>query len=165
MFKHFLVGCLILGCSVSSVSAQDGTKKGGKQDPETMMVTQFLKQFEPAGLSQETNAKIKEIFSKTAKEVVAKRKEVNLTPQMLKSRTDAAKKARDEGKKPKEVREAGLAAMNATEEQKKVLTATEEMLAKTRYEIGKLLTDEQKEKLPKQLQTNLKEPATKKKGS
>jgi exosome complex RNA-binding protein Rrp42 (RNase PH superfamily) len=94
---------------------------------------------------------------------VAKRKEVKLTPQMLKDRTDAAKKAREDGKKPKEVREIALNAMKATEEQKKVLLDTEEMLAKTRIEIGKLLSDEQKSKLPKQLQNNLKEPATKKK--
>lgn len=165
MFKQVLFSCMLLGLIVSGVSAQDSTKKGGKIDQEAVMVNQFLKQFEPAGLSQETTAKIKDVFSKTAKEVVSKRKAANLTPQMLKSRTEAAKKARDEGKKPKEVRELGLAAMNATEEQKKVLVETEEMLAKTRVEIGKLLTDEQKDRLPKQLQLNLKEPVAKKKGS
>jgi len=165
MFTRVFLSSMLLGLIVSCVSAQDAPQKGGKIDQETMMTNQFLKQFEPAGLSQETTAKIKDMFSKTAKDVVAKRKSANVTAQMLKSRTEAAKKARDEGKKPKEVRELGLAAMNATEEQKKVLTETEEMLAKTRVEIGKLLTDEQKEKLPKQLQMNLKEPASKKKGS
>jgi hypothetical protein len=113
-------------------------------------------------LGSETTQKIKEIFSKTAKEVVAKRKEAMLTPKMLSSRNEASKKAREEGKKPKEVREIGLNAMNATDEQKKVLLQTEEMLAKTRVEIGKLLTEDQKGKLPKQLQANLKEPASKK---
>jgi hypothetical protein len=81
---------------------------------------------------------------------------------MLKDRTEAGKKAREEGKKPKEVREIALAAMNATEEQKKVLIETEEILSKTRIEIGKMLTDEQMVKLPKQFQTSLKEAPTKK---
>jgi hypothetical protein len=82
---------------------------------------------------------------------------------MLKDRTDAAKKARDEGKKATEARELGLSAMNATEDQKKILLETEEMLSKTKVEIGKLLTEDQKDKLPKPLQANLKEPASKKK--
>ncbi|MFM8573774.1 MAG: hypothetical protein ACKOAU_19420 [Pirellula sp.] len=162
MFRNFLVGCMLLGCSLANVSAQETTAKRGKVDQETAMVSQFVKQFEPAGLNQETTAKLKEIFSKTAKEVVAKRKDAKLTPEMLKNRTEATKKAREEGKKPKEVREIGLSAMNATEDQKKVLVETEEMLSKTRIEIGKLLTEEQKSKLPKQLQANLKEPVKKK---
>jgi len=163
MIRIYLLGCLLV-CGLVSVSpAQDAVKQGPKADQETAMTTQFLKQLEPAALNPETTAKIKELFSKTAKEVVAKRKEVKLTPQMLKDRTDAGKKAREDGKKPKEVREIALNAMKATEEQKKVLLDTEEMLAKTRIEIGKLLSDEQKSKLPKQLQNNLKEPATKKK--
>jgi hypothetical protein len=93
---------------------------------------------------------------------MAKRKAVNLTPQMLKDRAEASKKAREDGKKPKEVREIALAAMKANEEQKKVLVETEEMLTKTRIEIGKLLTEEQMGKLPKQFQVNLKEAPTKK---
>lgn len=155
--------CALIGTWTPGALAQESDRKGTKTDQETAMTNQFIKQFETAELSQESTAKIKEIFAKTAKEVVAKRKEVKLTPQMLKSRSDAAKKARDEGKKPKEVRELALAAMNGTEEQKKVLIDTEEMLAKTRVEIGKLLTEEQKAKLPKQLQNNLKEATPKKK--
>jgi hypothetical protein len=82
---------------------------------------------------------------------------------MLQKRAEAGNKAREEGKKPKEVKEIAIAAMNATDDQKKVLAETEEMLAKTRVEIGKLLTDEQKSKLPKPLQANLREPSPKKK--
>ena len=52
--------------------------------------------------------------------------------------------------------------MKANEEQKKVLAETEEMLTKTRIEIGKMLTEEQMGKLPKQFQVNLKEAPTKK---
>jgi hypothetical protein len=52
--------------------------------------------------------------------------------------------------------------MKANEEQKKVLVETEEMLTKTRIEIGKMLTEEQKGKLPKQFQASLTEAPTKK---
>jgi len=159
--------CLFAVMSVvlSNASAQDGVKSGGKSDPETAMTNQFLKQFEPATLDQTTTEKIKEIFGKAAKEVVAKRKQAGVTPQMLKKRTDAVKQAREEGKKPKEIREIGFNAMGATEEQTKVVLETEEMLAKARVAVGKILTDEQKSKLPKQLQTNLKEPPPPKKSN
>jgi hypothetical protein len=159
----WILSCLLIGLLGANSFAQDTAKKGAKVDQETAMVNQFVKQLEPAGLSSEITNKIKELFGKTAKEVVAKRKDAKITPQMLKDRTDAAKKARDEGKKASEARELGLSAMNATEDQKKILLETEEMLSKTKVEIGKLLTEEQKDKLPKPLQANLKEPASKKK--
>jgi hypothetical protein len=53
--------------------------------------------------------------------------------------------------------------MGATEEQKQLVLETEDMLAKARIAVGKLLTDEQKSKLSKQLQSNLKEPTAPKK--
>ncbi len=156
-----MFGCLLMFASVGT--AQEAPANKETRSPETAMVNQFIKQFEKAELPAETTEKIKAMFSQTAKEVVAKRKEVGLTAQMLKSRTEAGNKAREEGKKPKEVREVALAAMNATEEQKKVLLDTEDRLAKIKVEIGKLLTDAQKEKLPKQLQNNLREPKSGKK--
>lgn len=159
-----IVVCILVGNSgMVLVNAQDSTKSGSRVEPDVAMVNQFIKQFEPAELSKETTEKIKEVFGKAAKEVVAKRKQAAVTPQMLKKRNEAAKQARDEGKKPKEVREIGLNALEGTEEQKKVVVETEEMLSKARVEVGKLLTDEQKSKLPKQLQTNLKEPSPPKK--
>lgn len=160
-----LLGLFLMCLSVvNSIGvAQEAPAEKGSRGPETAMVNQFLKQFEKADLPAETTEKIKAMFSHTAKEVMAKRKEVGLTPQMLKLRTEAGNKAREEGKKPKEVREAALAAMNATEDQKKVLLDTEDRIAKTKVEIGKLLTEEQKAKLPKQLQNSLKEPKTVKK--
>lgn len=162
MLKYLLICTTMIGFLGSKVSAQEPAKKAGRGDPATAMVNQFLKQLEPAGLTQETTDKIKENFTKTVKDVMDKRKAVNLTPQMLKDRTEAGKKAREDGKKPKEVREIALAAMKANEEQKKVLLGTEEMLTKTRIEIGKMLTEEQMGKLPKQFQASLKEAPTKK---
>ena len=99
MLKYLLICTTIVGFFGSNVSAQETAKKAGRGDPETAMVNQFVKQLEPAGLSQETTTKIKENFTKTVKEVMAKRKAVNLTPQMLKDRAEASKKAREDGKK------------------------------------------------------------------
>ena len=162
MFRCFMILGLVTGMFAFPLQAQETSKKGAKGDQETAMVKQFMKQLEPAGLNQETSDKIKEIFTKAAKDVVAKRKEAGLTAEMLKARTEATKKAREEGKKQKEVREIGLNAMNGTEEQKKVLLDTEGMLTKARIEAGKLLSEEQMGKLPQQFQANLKEPSPKK---
>jgi hypothetical protein len=162
MIRCIAVFAVSLSLISSSVLAQDSPKgKAPKGNPETAMINQFMKQLEAAEAPADLLEKIKEVFSKTVKEVVAKRKEVGLTPAMLQKRAEAGNKAREEGKKPKEVKEIAIAAMNATDDQKKVLAETEEMLAKTRVEIGKLLTDEQKSKLPKPLQANLKEPTSK----
>ncbi len=163
MPKWFMCLLAVTAIFVSNASAQDSAKAGGKAASETAMTNQFLKQFEPAALDQPTTDKIKEIFGKAAKEVVEKRKQAGVTPEMLKKRTDAVKQAREEGKKQKEVREFGLNAMGATEEQKQLVLETEDMLAKARIAVGKLLTDEQKSKLSKQLQSNLKEPTAPKK--
>ena len=133
MIRFIAVFAVSLSLISSSVLAQDAPKvKGQKGNAETAMVNQFMKQLEAAEAPMEVLDKVKELFSKTAKDVVAKRKEVGLTPAMLQKRAEAGKKAREEGKKPKEVKELALAAMNATEDQKNVLAETEEMLAKTR---------------------------------
>jgi hypothetical protein len=164
MFRCFMILGLVTSVCAASLQPQEISKNGAKGDQETAMVKQFMKQLEPAGLNQETTDKIREVFAKAAKEVVAKRKEAGLTAAMLKARTEATKKAREEGKKQKEAREIGLSALNGTEEQKKVLLDTEGMLAKARIEAGKLLNEEQMSKLPKQFQANLKEPSPRKGG-
>ncbi len=64
-----IAGCFLVGASVSS-NAQD---KAGKKNVATQMVAQFMKQLEKAELSAEQTAKIKELFTKAAEEVGAKR--------------------------------------------------------------------------------------------
>ena len=106
MIKYLLVWTLVVGFA-PSMPAQEPAKKGARVDQETAMVNQFIKQLEPAGLDQETTSKIREIFAKTAKEVVSQRKAVELTPEMLKNRAEASKQAREEGKKPKKFATSG----------------------------------------------------------
>lgn len=134
-----------------------GQEKANKPIQSAQMVSAFMKQLEKAQLKDEQANQIKEMYTKVAKEVAAKRTEAGITSQMLKKRTDAAKEAREAGKKPKEVQAVVEAAVEFSESQKKVMTETDEVLQKVKIEIGKLLKPEQIEKLPTQLQNNLKE--------
>jgi len=152
------VSLVLAAAPAVSQDASTAKKKKGV-DPQTATVNQMMKQLEIAELSAEQKEKVQAMMTKTASEVFALRKEKGVTPEMMKSRNEAAKKAREEGKKAKEVREIGLAAMGATEDQIQCVIKTEEMLAIVKVEIGKILSDDQKAKLPKQLQTAMKEKA------
>jgi septation ring formation regulator EzrA len=146
---------------VSGVSlAQD---KNGKGSQPAQMTKAFMKQLEKAELSSEQSDKIKELFTKAAKEVSTKRTEGGITAEILKKRMEAMKAAREAGKKGKEVQAAVEAAVTLTDAQKKLLTETDELLSKARIEVGKLLKPEQIAKLPDQFQASLKEKESGKK--
>lgn len=144
-----------------SLNAQE---KGGKKDPAATLVTQFMKQLEKAELTADQTTKVKEMYTKVATEVSAKRTAGGITADMLKKRADAFKAAKEGGKKGKEQQEAVNAAMGMTPDQAKLFAETEATLGKARVEIGKLLTPEQIAKLPEQAQNSLKEKAAGKKG-
>ncbi len=133
--------------------AQEKKAKGGLA---ASMVTQFVKQLEKAELTEEQMVKVKEIYTKAASEVAKLRTDGGITAEMMKKRIEAGKSAKESGKKGKEMQEAVAAAMGMNDEQKKLFTETEAMLAKARIEIGKLLTPEQTAKLPEQAQAQLK---------
>ena len=137
--------------------------KKGNASPEQQMIDQFMKQLEKAELTEEQSTKIKELWTKVAKEVTKTRTEGGITAEMMKKRAEATKEAREAGKKQKEVQEAVDKAMALSDEQKKMMLETEAQLSKVRLEIGKLLQPEQIEKLPPQLKENLMEKEGKKK--
>lgn len=149
--------------SVGVSFAAQGNGKAGKGDPVNQIVNPFLKQLEKAELSDEQLTKVKEVMTKAAKEVTAKRTEGGLTKELLKKRADAAKTARESGKKGKQLKSEVDAASGFTDDQQKVFDETEVMLTKARIEAGKILTAEQLEKLPANFQANLKEKESKKK--
>lgn len=152
IFSLFAIAALLINSL--SLNAQE---KGNKKDPAKAMVTQFMKQLEKAELKDEESTKIKEMFSKVATDVAAKRKASGITADILKKRTDASKAAKEEGKKPKEIQAAAEAAMGLNADQTKVFKETEGLLGKVRVEIGKLLTPEQLAKLPNHAQNSFKE--------
>ena len=159
-FVFSTLATLALFVSPLSLNAQE---KGRKADPATQMVKQFMKQLEKAELSGEQTTKVTELFTKVAKDVSTKRTEAGITQEIMRKRTAASKEAKEAGKKGKEMQAAVEAAVVLTEAQKKLMVETDELLAKARVEVGKLLTPEQMKKLPEPFQTNLKEKAVKKK--
>jgi hypothetical protein len=166
--KNVIVFSLALALMTGNVLfGQDATKKGGKKgDPVKQQVSNFLKALEPAELTDEQKKEIEELFTKTAKEVVAMRKEAEIPGDIFKKRTEASKEARDAGKKGKELEKAINEKLGLTEKQIKCWTETAEMLSKTKLMIGKLLKEEQIAKFEGQLKSSLtgvKEAGKKKK--
>ncbi len=162
--KNRILSVLTLAAVMVAPLSLHAQEKGGKKDAAGALVTQFMKQLEKAELTADQTTKIKEMYTKVATEVTAKRTAGGVTAEMMKKRTDALKSAKDSGKKGKEQQEAVIAAMGMTPDQAKVFAETEATLGKARIEIGKLLTPEQIAKLPEQAQNSLKEKATGKKG-
>ncbi|XZE33352.1 hypothetical protein SH501x_004133 [Pirellulaceae bacterium SH501] len=161
MKSLLLAACSLLALALSPTAAFS-QEKGKKAGPAQQMVNQFMKQLEKAELTEDQATKAKELMMKTAKEVIKMRTDAEITPEMMKKRTEASKAAREAGKKPKEVQEAVKAAVPFTEAQFKVITEGEAAVAKTKIEIGKLLKPEQIAKLPPMVQASLKEKAPKK---
>jgi len=157
--KNSIVSTLVLTAILVGSVSLNAQEKGGKKDPAANLVAQFIKQLEKAELTADQTTKIKEIYTKAATEVSAKRTAGGITNDMLKKRLEAGKAAREAGKKGKEMIEAVTAAMGMTPEQAKLFEETEVPLAKARIEIGKLLKPEQLAKLPETAQASMKEKA------
>lgn len=154
----------LLTLSPWTVQAQEkGKRKKGNASPEQQMIDQFMKQLEKAEMTEDQSTKIKELWTKIAKEVTKTRTEGGITSEILKKRADATKEAREAGKKQKEVQEAVDKALALSDAQKKVMQETEAQLSKVRIEIGKLLKPEQIEKLSPQTKDILKEKEGRKK--
>lgn len=161
MSMLFLAGFVFSGV----VNAQDEAKpKGKKQQGQLSVVDQFLKQLEPAALSDEQKAAVKEILGAVQKDVAAKRTEAGITPEILKKRAAARKEGTEAGKKGPELKKHVEAALGLTEDQIKILDETEKALAKAKQEIGKKLSPEQIAKLPEQAQKAVTAPAPKQGG-
>ena len=154
--KKYMVAILALSVIVGisgNLLAQD---KDAKKNPVTLIVTQFLKQIEKAELTADQTTKAKELMTKAAEDVSAKRTAGGISADILKKRTDAFKSAKESGKKGKEMQAAVEASLGLTEEQLKVYKETETILTKAKLEIGKLLSPEQIAKLPEQAQAAFK---------
>ena len=163
--KKSIFSLLVAGAILANSVSLNAQEKGDKKDPAKAMVTQFMKQLEKAELKDDESTKIKDMFQKVAKEVAAKREASGITADVLKKRTEASKKAKEDGKKGKETQALVEAAMGLNADQAKVFAETEEMLAKVRVEIGKVMTAEQLAKLPEHAQNSFKEKTGKGKKS
>lgn len=150
--------CLIAVCLMANLSgAQDEgkKKKKGKRAGGRDVAAQMLGRFKNVGLSDEQENKMKEIIKSFSGKLQELRKESNglFSPEMRKARQEATKKAREEGLKGKEARDAIAKAAPITDEIAGKMKEVQQKMAAVQKELRDaltaVLTDEQKAKLPK----------------
>ncbi len=128
-------------------SAKKGKGKG-KANAAQSASAQLLKQLEPAALTDDQTAKIKEIGKKLEEEIKKIQADAELTPELLKKRRDAMTAMKDSDKKGKEKVKAIDAEAGLSEAQAAAFAKATALRTKLKTEALKLLSDEQKAKLP-----------------
>ena len=151
----YVGAALLAALMVAPVMAQDDAakKKRRQRGQRNNVATQLLKQLEPVGLTDEQVTKIKEL----GKVAVAKMKEIRdkagITAEVTKKRAAATKSLKDSDKKGKELQAAINKEAGLTEAQAAAWVNQSEYRMKFQRDVVALLSDEQKEKLPKRLQS------------
>ena len=130
--------------------ASKGKKGKGKGKAAQSAASQLLKQLEPATLTAEQIAKIEELGKKATEEIKKIETEAALTPEILKKRREVVASMKDSDKKGKERVKAIDEASGLTEAQSAAVAKANAVRMKLKKEAVKLLSDEQKAKLPKE---------------
>ncbi len=148
------VSALLLAAviAVPALAADDekGKKKGKRGEQNA--ATQLLKQLEEVGLTEDQVTKIKEIGKVAGAKMKEIREAAGITVELTKKRAEVAKSMKDSDKKGKELNAAVDKEAGYSEAQSAALAKANEVRTKFRGDVMALLTAEQKEKLPKQLQ-------------
>ena len=100
-------------------------------------------------LSDDQKQKVAELNKKFASKLADARKKIGLTKEQRQARAEAFKKAKADGKKGKEIREAVNAAVDLTKDQKAAAEALRTLQVEIRAALMGVLTDEQKAGLRK----------------
>ncbi|MEM0926540.1 MAG: hypothetical protein AAGJ83_10920, partial [Planctomycetota bacterium] len=157
MKSHLL--CLTIALLVSPAVAQETKKRdraGGRMNPANFV----LKQFKEADLTDEQEAKIKELAQAYGKETLAMREKVGLTAEIMKKRAAAQKELKESGLKAKELAQAVNEKAGITKEQAAVLQKSNTLRIQMIVKAYAMLTADQQGKLPERIQTTAtKEPA------
>ncbi len=156
------VACLLIGALTLNVSAADKPEKGkGKGKPAPNPSAQMLKQLEPAKLTDEQVAKIKEAATKAQAESDKIIADAGIEKTALQARNKAVAEARQAGKSQKEVKAAGDEALGSlTDAQKEALKNADAAMGKFRKQVWEVLTADQRNALPEQVKKNLERAAT-----
>ncbi|QDT03920.1 hypothetical protein K227x_23050 [Rubripirellula lacrimiformis] len=133
--------------------AQEGEKgkRKGKAGAQRNAATQLIKVLEPVGLTAEQTEKIQTLGKAADASMKSIREETGLTPAIMKKRMEAMKSLKDSGKKGKELATAVAEASGLSEANLAAIAKMNEARNKFQKSAIALLTDEQKEKLPKNL--------------
>lgn len=145
-------------------TAKKETAKPADGKTRAAVANPMLKAVEGLTLTAEQKPKVEEAAKEFTETILALRKE-GLTQELTKKKSDAAKAAREAGKKgPREIEAAVMSTIDATDEEKALLKKAEEANAKLAKAMGSVLTAEQIATLPPQMQQALgaKKPAEKK---
>lgn len=155
-----LLAALMVAPAIADDEAK--TKQRKKRAARNNAATQLIKQLEPVALTEEQIAKIKELGKAAGAKMKEIRDEAGITMEVTKKRTQAAKSMKDSDKKGKELQAAINKAAGLSEAQVAGLAKQNEVRTQLRKDVVALLSDEQKEKLPKQMQRAAKAGAKKK---
>ncbi len=152
-FKSVAVIALVAIMVTPALAADDAKKeKKGKKAQRPSATAALLKQLEPAGLTDDQVAKIKDIGTAAQEAMQAARKEAGITPELQKKLAEAQKSMKDSELKGKERVAAIHKAAGLTEAQAAALTKANQLRMQMNKDVFAVLTDEQKGKLPEKLQ-------------
>jgi Spy/CpxP family protein refolding chaperone len=141
--KTILLLTLVLAVAAPLSAADKKKKKPGKKAPVAVQVPKGIE------LSEEQKQKVAELNKKYAPQLVEARKKIGLSKEQRQARAEAFKKARADGKKGKEIREAANAAAKLTDDQKAAADKLRTLQGEIRKALMGVLTDEQKAGLRK----------------
>jgi DNA-binding MarR family transcriptional regulator len=149
----FCIAALIF---VSPSFGEDEAAKKGKRNGAKGKAAsaQMMSKLEGVVFTPEQKTKLDELANELNSAMAALREE-GFTPELAKQKADAVKKAREEGKKGRNVEAEVVAAMDITDDQKAMLKKASEAQTKFQRGIATTLTEEQISTLPEELKTQL----------
>ncbi len=156
MIQKMIGACTLAAIMLAPALGDDDAtpkKKKGRQGQAGQNVAALItKQLEPVGLTDDQVAKIKELGKKAGEEMKAIQAAAGITPALMKKRAEVQKSMKDSDKKGKELVAAVNEAAGFTAAHAEGLQKANAVKMKFQKSVIALLSDEQKAKLPKQLQ-------------
>ncbi len=139
-----IVLCLMLATVIALPLLADDKAKKPKRAPKERPgpAAGILKQLEKADLTDEQEAKVKELAAK----LTGLAESAKLSPEQRKALAEVMKKAKADGKTRQEVQKMREEVLKLTDEQKAAMKKAQEARAAVMKEIVALLTPEQREK-------------------
>jgi hypothetical protein len=141
----------------------EGKGKNSEGQEQLTASAELLKQLKSASLTEEQVAKIKELGKKHDGEISKIETDAKLTPELLAKQRKAMSSMKDSDLKRKDKVSAANKTAGLTEDQAEALAKSTTLRNKLRTEAIKLLTEEQKAKLPKAMTGNQGQSKGKKK--
>ena len=161
VFKLLLT--LTLSITLTSAARSDEAAKSKKKSKTPGFVTKLITDLKPIGLTEQQSESVIALGQKINSEIQRMRKDADVSPDLVKKYNEAAKAMKDST----ESSEFKTASINekagVTAEQGEAIGRMSKLKTNYYLKIGTLLTNEQKEKLPKQVARKLSEK--KKKGN